>query len=132
MLDLSGSAGHLAVVGAPRTGKSTLLGTIVAALAATHPPDEVQAYAVDLGGGLLHRLGELPHVGAVCGPREAERVHHLVRELRTLVFERERRFRDLGVDSMASWHELRRTRAPRPRRLRRGLPADRQLGRVRP
>jgi DNA segregation ATPase FtsK/SpoIIIE, S-DNA-T family len=44
----------------------------------------------------------------VCGPREAERVHHLVRELRTLVFERERRFRDLGVDSMASWHELRR------------------------
>ena len=108
MLDLSGSAGHLAVVGAPRTGKSTLLCTIVAALAATHPPDEVQAYAVDLGGGFLHRLGELPHVGAVCGPREAERVHHLVRELRTLVFERERRFRDLGVDSMASWHELRR------------------------
>ena len=131
ILDLSGSAGHLAVVGAPRTGKSTLLCTIVAALAATHPPDEVQAYAVDLGGGLLHRLGELPHVGAVCGPREAERVHHLVRELRSLVFERERRFRDLGVDSMASWHELRRERA-RPRRLRRGLPADRQLGRVRP
>jgi DNA segregation ATPase FtsK/SpoIIIE, S-DNA-T family len=108
LLDLSGSAGHLAVVGAPRTGKSTLLCTIVAALAAAHPPDEVQAYAVDLGGGFLHRLGELAHVGAVCGPREAERVHHLVRELRTLVFERERRFRDLGVDSMASWHELRR------------------------
>ncbi|HJW59070.1 MAG TPA: FtsK/SpoIIIE domain-containing protein, partial [Actinomycetota bacterium] len=43
LLDLSGSAGHLAVVGAPRTGKSTLLCTIVAALAASHPPDEVQA-----------------------------------------------------------------------------------------
>jgi DNA segregation ATPase FtsK/SpoIIIE, S-DNA-T family len=109
LLDLAGSAGHLAVVGAPRTGKSTLLCTIVAALAAAHPPDEVQAYAVDLGGGFLHRLGELAHVGAVCGPREPERVHHLVRELRNLVSERERRFRDLGVDSMASWHELRRS-----------------------
>jgi DNA segregation ATPase FtsK/SpoIIIE, S-DNA-T family len=108
VLDLSGGAGHLAVVGAPRTGKSTLLSTIVAALAASHPPDEVQVYAVDLGGGLLHRLGDLPHVGAVCGPREAERVRRLVRELRSLVFERERRFRDLGVDSMASWHALRR------------------------
>ncbi|HEV2894005.1 MAG TPA: FtsK/SpoIIIE domain-containing protein, partial [Actinomycetota bacterium] len=108
VLDLSGAAGHLAVVGAPRTGKSTLLCTIVAALAATHPPEEVQAYAVDLGGGLLHRLGDLPHLGAVCGPREAERVHQLVRELRSLLLERERRFRDLGVDSMASWHELRR------------------------
>ncbi|HSO54040.1 MAG TPA: type VII secretion protein EccCb, partial [Actinomycetes bacterium] len=109
VLDLSGAAGHLAVVGAPRTGKSTLLCTIVAALAATHPPDEVQAYAVDLGGGLLHRLSGLPHLGAVCGPREGERVHQLVRELRSLLVERERRFRDLGVDSMASWHELRRS-----------------------
>jgi DNA segregation ATPase FtsK/SpoIIIE, S-DNA-T family len=109
VLDLSGSAGHVAVIGAPRTGKSTLLSTIVAALAATCPPDEVQAYAVDLGGGLLHRLSDLPHVGAVCGPREPERAHRLVRELRSLIFERERRFRELGVDSMASWHELRRT-----------------------
>jgi S-DNA-T family DNA segregation ATPase FtsK/SpoIIIE len=108
VLDLSGTAGHLAVVGAPRTGKSTLLCTLVAALAATHPPDEVQAYAIDLGGGLLHRLGELPHVGAVCGPREPDRVHRLVRELGCVLAERERRFRDLGVDSMVSWHELRR------------------------
>jgi S-DNA-T family DNA segregation ATPase FtsK/SpoIIIE len=108
VLDLSGGAGHLVVVGAPRTGKSTLLSTIVAALAATHPPDEVQVYAVDLGGGLLHRLGDLPHVGAVCGPREAERVRRLVRELRALLVERERRFRDLDVDSMAAWHALRR------------------------
>jgi len=108
VLDLSGGAGHLAVVGAPRTGKSTLLSTGVAALAATHRPDEVQLYAVDLGGGLLHRLGDLPHVGAVCGPRDAERVRRLVRELRSLIFERERRFRDLEVDSMASWHALRR------------------------
>jgi S-DNA-T family DNA segregation ATPase FtsK/SpoIIIE len=108
VLDLSGGAGHLAVVGAPRTGKSTLLCTIVAALAATHPPDAVQAYAIDLGGGLLHRFGGLPHVGAVCGPREPERAHRLVRELRRIVAERERCFRDLGVESMTSWHELRR------------------------
>jgi DNA translocase FtsK/SpoIIIE-like protein len=108
VLDLSGSAGHLAVVGAPRTGKSTLLCTLVAALAATHLPGEVQAYAIDLGGGLLHRLTQLPHVGAVCGKPEPERAHRLVRELRSLVVERERRFRDLGVDSMADWHQLRR------------------------
>jgi S-DNA-T family DNA segregation ATPase FtsK/SpoIIIE len=108
VLDLSGAAGHLAVVGAPRTGKSTLLGALVAALSATHPPDEAQVYAVDLGGGLLHRLGDLPHVGAVCGPRQPERARRLVRELRSVVAEREQRFRDLGVDSMASWHALRR------------------------
>jgi hypothetical protein len=80
----------------------------VAALAATHRPDEIQAYAVDLGGGLLHRLRDLPHVGAVCGPRDTERVRRLVRELRSLLVERERQFRDLGVDSMAAWHAVRR------------------------
>jgi DNA segregation ATPase FtsK/SpoIIIE, S-DNA-T family len=108
LLDLSKGAGHLVVVGAPRSGKSTLLCTLVAALAATHQPDEVQAYAVDLGGGLLHRLRDLPHVGAVCDAREPERIRRLVRELRSLLVERERQFRDLGVDSMASWHALRR------------------------
>ena len=108
LIDLSKGAGHLVVVGAPRSGKSTLLCTLVAAVAATHRPDEVQAYAVDLGGGLLHRLRDLPHVGAVCDAREPERIRRLVRELRSLLAERERQFRDLGVDSMASWHALRR------------------------
>jgi S-DNA-T family DNA segregation ATPase FtsK/SpoIIIE len=108
VLDFSGAAGHLAVVGAPRTGKSTLLCTIAAALAAGHRPDAVQVYAIDLGGGLLHRLAGLPHVGAVCGAREPGRAHRLARELRALVAERERRFRDLGLDSMAAWHDLRR------------------------
>jgi DNA segregation ATPase FtsK/SpoIIIE, S-DNA-T family len=108
VLDFSGAAGHLAVVGAPRTGKSTLLCTVVAALAAAHRPDEVQLYGIDLGGGLLHRLAGLPHVGAVCGAREPDRARRLARELRALVAERERRFRDLGLDSMAAWHDLRR------------------------
>jgi S-DNA-T family DNA segregation ATPase FtsK/SpoIIIE len=108
MLDLSKGAGHLVVVGAPRSGKSTLLCTLVAALAATHPPGEVQVYAVDLGGGLLHRLRDLPHVGAVCGPREHERVSRLIRELRSLLVEREQQFRELGIDSMAAWHSRRR------------------------
>ena len=108
VLDLSKGAGHLVIVGAPRSGKSTLLCTLVAALAASHQPDEVQVYAVDLGGGLLHRLADLPHVGAVCGPREPDRVRRLIRELRSLVVERELQFRELGVDEMASWHARRR------------------------
>jgi S-DNA-T family DNA segregation ATPase FtsK/SpoIIIE len=108
VLDLAQGAGHLVVVGAPRSGKSTLLCTLVAALTATHQPDEVQVYAVDLGGGLLHRLGDLPHVGAMCGPRETDRVRRLIRELRSLLVERARQLRDLGLDSMAAWHGLRR------------------------
>jgi len=107
LLDFSAAAGHLAVVGAPRSGKSTLLCTLIAGLALTHRPEDVQVYAIDLGGGLLHQLGRLPHVGAVCATGEADRARRLVRELRGLVAEREAEFRRHGLDGIAAWHRRR-------------------------
>ncbi len=50
-LDLAGAGGHVAVVGSPRTGKSTLLRTVAAALIWRHTPAQAQIYGVDLGGG---------------------------------------------------------------------------------
>ena len=52
-VDLSGAAGHVAVVGRPASGKSTLLRTIVTGLALTHTPRESQFYCLDFGGGTL-------------------------------------------------------------------------------
>jgi DNA segregation ATPase FtsK/SpoIIIE, S-DNA-T family len=89
MLDFGGAAGHLAIVGAPRSGKSTLLATVTAAFALTHAPDALQLYCIDLGGGLLHQLAGLPHVGAVCGRGDREEARHLVHQLRGLVAMRE-------------------------------------------
>jgi len=108
VLDFSAGAGHLALVGAPRSGKSTLLCTIVAALALAHPPDAVQLYCIDLGGGLLHQLARLPHVGAVCARGESDRTRRLVRELHALVADRQLLFRRHGIDSMAAFHRCRR------------------------
>ena len=107
ILDFSAGAGHLALVGAPRSGKSTLLCTIVAALALTHPPDAVQLYGIDLGGGLLHQLTRIPHVGAVCARGEVDRTRRLIRELHALVADRQSLFRHRGIDSMAAFHRHR-------------------------
>jgi S-DNA-T family DNA segregation ATPase FtsK/SpoIIIE len=107
-VDLNGSGGHLALVGAPRSGKSTLLASLVAGLALTHDPGDVQVYAIDLGGGRLHALAELPHVGAVCGRADRERVHRLVRELRAIAAERAEAFRRHGLDGMTAHHRARR------------------------
>ncbi|MBJ7597205.1 type VII secretion protein EccCa [Candidatus Nephthysia bennettiae] len=72
-VDLSGSAGHLLVVGGPQTGKSTVLRTFVCAFSLTHTPAEAQFYCVDYGGGGLGSLAGLPHVGGVGGRHDPER-----------------------------------------------------------
>ncbi len=100
VLDLGGSAGHMAIVGSPRTGKSTLLRTLAASLIWRHTPAQVQLYGIDLGGGLLAALGGAPHVGGIAGKLDKEAVTRLVRQLRTEVEDREQAFREAGHESM--------------------------------
>jgi S-DNA-T family DNA segregation ATPase FtsK/SpoIIIE len=89
-LQLSGSAGHVAVIGGPRSGKSTLLRTFVIGLALTHTPAEAQAYCLDAGGGALAALKDLPHVGGVAGRLDTAAVRRTVAEIASLLTERER------------------------------------------
>lgn len=89
VVDLSGAAGNVAVVGAPRSGKSTALQTIICALASTHDPEAVQFYGLDFGGGDLAPLRSLPHVGSVAGRREADLCRRTVAQLESLLRARE-------------------------------------------
>ncbi|ONI92873.1 type VII secretion protein EccC [Saccharothrix sp. ALI-22-I] len=107
VLDLSAAAGHAVVMGAPRTGKSTALRTLVTSLALTHSPWEVQFYCLDFGGGALAALRGLPHVGGVAARQDTGAVRRTVAEVASLLAERERRFAALGVDGMAD-HRARR------------------------
>ena len=105
MADLSGVGGHVGVAGGPQSGKSTLLRTLVCALSLTHAPTEVQFLCLDFGGGSLAALSRLPHVGAVTGRLDPDRVGRTVAELTALLTDRERRFADLGLPGMAAYRE---------------------------
>ncbi|GAA1753824.1 type VII secretion protein EccCa [Luedemannella helvata] len=107
-LDLAGAAGHVGIVGAPQSGKSTAVATLVTALALTHTPREVQVYCLDFGGGRLATLRGLPHVGGVAGRLDAAAVRRTVGEVATLLADRERRFAARGIDSIATFRRLRR------------------------
>jgi DNA segregation ATPase FtsK/SpoIIIE, S-DNA-T family len=89
MVDLSGAAGNVAIVGAPQSGKSTALRTLITALAATHDPRRVQFYCLDFGGGALASVCTLPHVGAVAGRAEPQLVERMVAEMESIVRSRE-------------------------------------------
>ena len=106
--DLSGAAGHVAIVGNPQSGKSTAVRSLVTGLALTHTAQEVQVYCLDFGGGSLGSLRDLPHVGGVAGRLDTAQVRRTVGEVATLLADRERRFTARKIDSVATFRRLRR------------------------
>jgi DNA segregation ATPase FtsK/SpoIIIE, S-DNA-T family len=87
-LDLSGAAGHTLVVGGGQTGKSTTLRTLIMMLAISHSPQRVQFYCIDLGGGQMNTVAGLPHISAIAGAGNDEKMRRIISEV-----ERIRRFR---------------------------------------
>lgn len=99
-LDLTRAGGHAAIVGGPQSGKTTALRTLVTSLAHTHTPQEVAIYALDLAGGGMQALSELPHVGGVALRTDRERIRRTVEEIRGMIDQRERVFRNHAIDTM--------------------------------
>ncbi|NBM15791.1 type VII secretion protein EccCa [Streptomyces sp. GC420] len=106
-IDLAGAGGHIAIAGGPQSGKSTMVRTILTALALTHTPREVQFYCLDFGGGTLAGLAGLPHMSGVAARLDGERVGRTIAEVSTLLTARERFFLDHGIDSMATYRRRR-------------------------
>ncbi len=106
-VDLGGAAGHLAAVGGPRSGKSTLLRTTVTGLALTSTPRESQFFVLDFGGGTFAPLADLPHVAGVATRSEPEAVRRVLAEVTGLLDGREGYFREQGIDSIETYRSRR-------------------------
>jgi S-DNA-T family DNA segregation ATPase FtsK/SpoIIIE len=72
--------GHLAVVGAPRSGRTTVLRTLATSAGLHLPPGTVHVQAVDGGAGLRDLAG-LPHVGTVAAAADVEHCSRLLARL---------------------------------------------------
>jgi DNA segregation ATPase FtsK/SpoIIIE, S-DNA-T family len=107
MMDFSGAHGHLAIVGAPRTGRSTALRTVMMAGMITHTPEEMQFCCIDFGGGTLHPYAGAPHVSAVAGRADTPLVRRILAELMALIVEREAAFRELNIDTIVEFRQRR-------------------------
>ncbi|MEZ5096363.1 MAG: type VII secretion protein EccCa [Nocardioides sp.] len=106
-VNLAGAAGHVAVVGSPRSGKSTLLRTIVTSLALTTTPLESQFFVLDFGGGTFAPLAVLPHVAGVGTRSEPDVVRRILAEVQGVVDRREAYFRRHGIDSIETYRSRR-------------------------
>jgi S-DNA-T family DNA segregation ATPase FtsK/SpoIIIE len=107
VVELDGAGGNVIIVGGPRSGKSTMLRSLLCALALSHSPREVQFFCLDFGGGALRGLAGLPHTSGVAGRRDAEAVRRTVAEATALLDEREARFTELGIESIGAYRQRR-------------------------
>ncbi len=71
--------GNLGIVGGPRSGRTSTLQTICAALARAYSPDELHVYAVHTGA--LLGIDDLPHLGASVPVSDLPRLARLLAEL---------------------------------------------------
>ncbi|WP_221325694.1 FtsK/SpoIIIE domain-containing protein [Actinoplanes sp. L3-i22] len=102
-------AGHLHVIGSPRSGRSQLLRTLAAALATAHGADDLHLYGLDCGNGALNVLAALPHTGAIVDRNQVERLGRLLDRLGAELTARQSA---LGARGAADLTELRRSQAP--------------------
>jgi DNA segregation ATPase FtsK/SpoIIIE, S-DNA-T family len=107
-VNLSGASGHVAIVGGPRTGKSTLLRTLVTSLSLTTTPLESQFFVLDFGGGTFAPFQSMPHVAGVGTRSEPDVVRRIVAEVTGVVDRREAYFRANGIDSIETYRSRRK------------------------
>lgn len=73
--------GSRLAIGAPGSGTSSLLRTLLLGTAERSSPDDVHVYCIDTDDGGLAALGELPHVGAVALAHEPDRIAWMLHRL---------------------------------------------------
>lgn len=98
-----GSEGHLAIFGAPGSGKTTYLQTLITSLTLDHSPQDLNLYLMDFGARLLGQFESLPHVGGVILPDETERMHRLFGMVSRQLDERKQLLSEAGVGTLAAY-----------------------------
>jgi len=88
--------GHLAVLGAARSGRSTALRAIAGAIGRFVSPADVHMYGIDCGNNALLPLMQLPHVGAVITRDQSERMARFVARLQRLIADRQQTLAQAG------------------------------------
>lgn len=112
-VDFTGS-GHMVVYGAPVTGKTTFLQTLMMALVTQYTPEEVQIYAMDFGSYGLRSFAGFPHVGGIADAEEEEKLKRLTKLLTQEQTRRKKLFASLGIGSICSYRQMERLEQLKP------------------
>jgi len=106
VLDLAGAGGNVAILGAPQTGKTTALRSLILGAALTHTPHEVNFYIVDMSGSAFGYLAQLPHVGDVVTRFDEDKLRRTIAEMEAFLHERETLFERHQISSVQQMRDM--------------------------
>lgn len=97
------SDGHVAVYGAPGSGKTVLLQTLAASLCMQYSPEEVNLYIMDFGGWSMGMFRGFPQVSGVANDNEEDKVTAIAQALEAALLQRKQRFSQAGVGNLRAY-----------------------------
>ncbi|MDB5307143.1 MAG: ftsK [Gemmataceae bacterium] len=101
-----GTAQHALIAGKTGSGKSTLLHALITNLALNYSPEEAELYLIDFKEGVefqWYATYRLPHARVVAIQSEREFGLSVLQRLDGILRERGEKFRDAGVNDLASY-----------------------------
>jgi S-DNA-T family DNA segregation ATPase FtsK/SpoIIIE len=103
LLDFSGAVPHQAIAGAAKSGRTTLLQTLVVSGALTHEPERLAFMLADFGAGKLGEVRESPNVAAYARPGDSDTVSRIIGEAARLIELRRDRMVSRGLSMVDAY-----------------------------
>lgn len=97
--------GHYGIYGAPGTGKTNLLKTVVLSLGMHYTPQDVNIYILDCGGWSMSMFNGMPHVGGIALDSEEEKFFKFEKLIMQEFESRKRKFLQNAVSSLKAYRE---------------------------
>lgn len=97
--------GHLAIYGASGTGKTTLIQTILFALAMKHSPEQLHTFVLDFGGNGLRNVELMPHCAGYVANDNEQDAEGILQVIQNIITERQELFAEHHCANYVSYLE---------------------------
>ena len=95
--------GHVAVYGAPGTGKTVFLQTLAASICMSYSPEEVHLYVMDFGGWSMGMFRDFPQVAAIANDNDEDLIEKIAQKLEAELLHRKQLFSQEGVGNLRTY-----------------------------
>ena len=110
-MDLSGQVPHPVIAGGPKSGRTTLLQTLVISSCLAHSPERAAFFLIDNGTGKLGEVAHSPNVAAYARPGDEDAVYRIIGEAGRLIRLRRTAMVRRGVSSVDAYLEAKSAEA---------------------